>query len=97
MNQRLDHDHLISPSWQLVSLVGFQKIVREFTFNNFAEAVGFIDLIAKIADFLEHHPDVHIHNNRVTLETWTHQAENNGLTEKDYALARKIDSLFILA
>lgn len=79
----------------MVNQSGFRKICREFTFQNFAEAVGFVGLIAGIGRLLGHNPDIHIHNNQVTLETWTKLTE--GITEKDYILARKIDSLFILA
>lgn len=79
----------------MVNQSGFRKICREFTFQNFAEAVGFVGLIAGIGRLLGHNPDIHIHNNQVIIETW--DPITGSVTESEYHLARKIDSLFILA
>ncbi len=47
--------------------------------------------VAKVAENLNHHPDMHIYYNVVIIETWTHS--ENDITEKDYELAKKIDEI----
>ena len=78
----------IDPAWRLV---GEKKIVREFAFKDFKEAMAFVNRVAEIAEKEGHHPDVYIFYNIVRLELWTHAA--NGLTENDFIIAAKIDQL----
>lgn len=68
------------------------KIVREFEFNNFLEALGFVNKVAKIAEEEQHHPNIYIHDyKKVKLELYTHKI--GGLHKNDFILASKIDSL----
>ena len=67
------------------------KITKLFTFEDFAEAVGFLDRITPVADAQNHHPDVSIHWNELTLALWTHAS--SGLTERDFRLAQTIDQM----
>ncbi len=67
------------------------KITKLFAFKNFAEAVGFLDRITPLADEQNHHPDVSINWNELTLTLWTHAS--GGLTERDFRLARTIDEM----
>lgn len=64
-------------------------IVREFKFNDFTEAFGFMTRIAFLAEKHGHHPDLYNVYNRVTLKFSTHDA--GGLTEKDFEIAAEID------
>jgi 4a-hydroxytetrahydrobiopterin dehydratase len=64
---------------------------REFQFADFAEALAFVNRVGEVAEAAGHHPDVEIHWNRVKLRWWTHVAD--AITERDYELARKTDSL----
>ena len=66
-------------------------LTKRFTFKDFAEAVAFLDRITPVADEQNHHPDVSIHWNELTLTLWTHAS--GGLTERDFRLARAIDQL----
>lgn len=66
-------------------------LVRPFKFKDFVEAVGFVNKIVPIAESMDHHPDILINYNRVTLTLSTHSA--GGLTELDFALAEKINAL----
>ncbi len=66
-------------------------IQRTFHFKNFAEAMKFVDGVAAAAEADQHHPDILIRYNKVTLTLSTHDA--SGITEKDFALAAKIDTL----
>lgn len=67
------------------------KISKLFRFKDFREAVTFLNEITPIAAEQNHHPDVTIHWNELTLTLWTHAS--GGLTERDFRLARAIDEL----
>ena len=66
-------------------------ISRTFEFADFVAAMKFASDIAEIAEAAQHHPDVDIRANKVTLVLTTH--DTGGLTEKDFALARRCDAL----
>ena len=79
----------IDEAW---ALEGDYKISRQFAFLTFKHAISFVNEIADIAEFEGHHPDFHIHYNKLTLDLWTHSV--NGLTENDFIMAAKIDEIF---
>lgn len=54
-------------------------------------AMTLANKIAEIAEQEGHHPDLHIRWGELRVEIWTHAV--NGLTENDFILAAKIDSL----
>ena len=58
---------------------------REFRFNDFRAAIAFVERVAELAEDANHHPDIAIHYNKVTLRWWTHTA--GGITELDRELA----------
>ena len=64
-------------------------ISRTFQFKDFPAAIQFVNAVAELAEQAWHHPDIDIRWNKVTLTLTTHDA--GGLTEKDFALARKFD------
>lgn len=66
-------------------------ISRTFTFKDFAGAMRFVNAVAAEAEKANHHPDIDIRWNKVTLALSTHDA--GGLTEKDFALAQISDRL----
>jgi 4a-hydroxytetrahydrobiopterin dehydratase len=80
---------------RLESLPGWnhdgEMIVKSFTFLDFAEALAFVNRIAPRAEEMNHHPDVAIHWNEVTLSLWTHAS--GGLTHKDFDLASAVEEL----
>jgi 4a-hydroxytetrahydrobiopterin dehydratase len=67
------------------------QIERLLTFENFVDAMIFVNKVAEIAEEEGHHPDIRIVYNRVTLALSTHDA--GGLTHKDFQMAHRIDSL----
>ena len=67
------------------------EITRTFTFKDFNGSMRFVNAVAKEAEKANHHPDIDIRWNKVTLTLSTHDA--GGLTEKDFALAKKSDQL----
>lgn len=75
------------PEWKKTG----STISRTFSFKDFPAAIRFVNKIAVLAEKAWHHPDVDIRWNKVTLTLTTH--DQGGLTEKDFALARKFDRL----
>jgi len=66
------------------------RIVRDFHFENFKMAMAFVNRVADLAEWVNHHPDILVHSwNRVRLSIYTHSA--GGLTSKDFDLARQIN------
>jgi 4a-hydroxytetrahydrobiopterin dehydratase len=73
--------------WQLVGA----NIERIATFADFPAAIAFVNRIAEAAEKANHHPDIDVRWNKVRLALSSHDA--GGLTERDFKLARVIDSL----
>lgn len=67
-----------------------KEIKKIYTFESFVEAISFVNRVSRIAEAENHHPDILIQYNKVTLSLSTHS--EGGLTEKDFILAEKIDS-----
>jgi 4a-hydroxytetrahydrobiopterin dehydratase len=78
--QRLD-------GWQLDG----PTIVKRLEFKDFGEAVRFVERLVAPADEQNHHPDIAIHWNELTITLWTHAS--GGLTERDFRLAETIDEI----
>jgi len=68
------------------------KLIREFTFDNFMEAFSFMTRVALLAEKMNHHPSWSNVYNKVKIELSTHDA-GDVVTEKDRALAKEIDQL----
>ncbi|WP_447969574.1 4a-hydroxytetrahydrobiopterin dehydratase [Nitrospira sp. M1] len=67
-------------------------IERTYTFNNFAEALAFVNRVGAVAEAEGHHPDLHLAWGKCTVEIWTHKIK--GLTESDFFMAAKADRAF---
>ena len=68
-----------------------EEISRTFEFTDFNESMGFVTRVALEAEKANHHPDIDIRWNKVTLTLSTHS--EGGLTEKDLDLAGTADGL----
>ena len=68
-------------------------ISRTFEFKDFPAAMRFTNKIATAAEKSQHHPDIDVRWNKVTLALTTHDA--GGLTEKDFQMAGKANQLAI--
>jgi 4a-hydroxytetrahydrobiopterin dehydratase len=77
------------PKWKLRK--DEPRLWREYTFKDFARAMKFVNKVAEIAEAENHHPDIHIHYNKVKLVLWTHDI--GGLSENDFIVAAKVDGL----
>jgi len=67
------------------------SITRTFQFKNFVGSMDFVKKVARAAEKAQHHPDIDIRWNKVTLTLATHS--EGGLTRKDFDLAKKTDAL----
>ena len=65
---------------------------REFELEDFATALAFVNRVGALAEEADHHPDIDIRWNKVTLRLSTHSA-GNVVTDKDRDLAARIDGL----
>jgi len=64
---------------------------REYRFADFAEAMAFVNLLAEAAEAANHHPDLVISWNRVTVRWWSHAQQ--AITQRDVELAGRTDEL----
>ncbi|MCU0689320.1 MAG: 4a-hydroxytetrahydrobiopterin dehydratase [Phycisphaerales bacterium] len=75
------------PEWARVG----DAISRTWAFANFVQAMTFVRAAADLAEADQHHPDILIRYNKVTLTLSTHDA--GGISHKDFDLAAKLDAL----
>jgi 4a-hydroxytetrahydrobiopterin dehydratase len=75
------------PAWEVEG----KNIERTFEFEDFAQAIDFVNGVAELAEEAEHHPDIDIRYNKVRVILSTHS--KGGLTDLDFDLAEKIDTL----
>jgi 4a-hydroxytetrahydrobiopterin dehydratase len=66
-------------------------IKRTFKFDDFRGSIDFINRITPVADGMNHHPDLEVSWNTVTVSLSTHS--EMGVTENDFSLAVEIDEL----
>lgn len=68
-----------------------RRLVRRFTFKNFADALAFVNKIGTLAESEGHHPDIAFGWGYVEITLTTHAV--NGLSENDFILTAKIDAI----
>jgi 4a-hydroxytetrahydrobiopterin dehydratase len=66
-------------------------IEKQFQFEDFSGSVDFVNQLTPVANAMNHHPDLAISWNKVTVTLSTHS--EGGLTDADFELAGKLDSL----
>jgi 4a-hydroxytetrahydrobiopterin dehydratase len=80
---------------RLRELEGWERdgdaIRRRFELEGFVGSVQFVNRLVEPAEEMNHHPDLEISWNKVTVTLSTHS--EGGLTENDFELARRIDAL----
>jgi 4a-hydroxytetrahydrobiopterin dehydratase len=79
---------LVGLSWEREG----DEIVRDWKFENFADAIAFVNRVAEAAEEANHHPDIFVHGwNKVRLALTNHSA--GGLTDPDFGMAKVFDGL----
>jgi 4a-hydroxytetrahydrobiopterin dehydratase len=86
--EELDRLQQEVPGWQVVD---GHHLLKTFTFPDFKTALEFVNQVGAIAEAEGHHPDLFLAWGKVEVKTWTHKID--GLTESDFILAAKIESL----
>lgn len=80
---------------RLKGLPGWAKegnaIARHYEFDSFKAAIAFVNDVAERAEGLNHHPDITVNYNKVTLTLSTHS--EGGVTEKDFKAALSFDEV----
>ncbi len=76
------------PHWKPVNE---HHITRLYTFQDFKQALAFVNRVGAVAEEQGHHPDIYISYNKVRLVLSTHKI--GGLSQNDFILAAKIDKL----
>ena len=74
-------------AWDLVD-GRLQKVIKK---KDFAEALAYVNAVGEKAEAANHHPDIAISWNTVTLTLWTHS--EGRVTEADEDMARTLDEL----
>ena len=75
------------PSWSIEN----GKLHREYKFSSFVQAFGFMTMAAIQIEKVNHHPEWFNVYSRVTVDLVTH--DSGGITQKDIALAEKLDEM----
>lgn len=75
------------PHWRAEN----EALVRECRFTSYLAGADFILAVAKAAEAMNHHPDLHLGWRKVGITLSTHDA--GGITELDFALAEQIEAL----
>lgn len=83
----VDTAAMVAADWSEVD----NALERTFQFADFVAALAFVNRVGELAEAENHHPDIAIHYNRVTLRWWTHTA--GGITDRDRDLAEKTSGL----
>ena len=73
-----------NPDWKFES----GKLVRDWTFKDFVEAMAFVNRVAELAEAAGHHPDIDIRYNQVRLGLISH--DSGGITLRDSKMAIRL-------
>ena len=66
-------------------------LLKKMEFEDFAEALAFVNAVGDLADEADHHPDITFGWGYAEIALTTH--DRDGITDVDVALAKQIDSL----
>ena len=75
------------PEWEYEK----KSLTRTIEFEEFNDAIDFVNDLAEIAEEAQHHPEITIRHTRISLKLTTHDA--GGVTESDIELAQRVDNL----
>jgi 4a-hydroxytetrahydrobiopterin dehydratase len=78
----------LNEGWEVIEEHHLEKT---YPFKDFKRALDFTNLVGEIAEAEGHHPDIYLSYGKVKLNIWTHKID--GLTESDFILAAKCDTL----
>ncbi len=73
------------------SIEGEGRLSTSYRFPDFVSALRFVNEVGRLAESLQHHPDISLGWGYVRLTIWTHSV--NGLTDLDFELAEAVERL----
>jgi 4a-hydroxytetrahydrobiopterin dehydratase len=93
MKKAMDADEIkevlkANPEWNLKD----GKLIREWSFKDFIQAMAFVNRVATLAEEAGHHPDIDIRYNHVVLGLVSHDA--GGITQRDASMANQLSKEF---
>ena len=75
--------------WRLID----GALEKTYTFKNYHETIGFVNALAYISNFENHHPDLAVSYSKCTVRFNTHDV--NGISVSDFFCASKADALLV--
>ena len=69
------------------------QLQKTYSFDGFMKALEFINKLAIIAEQENHHPDMRVKYNKVTIALFTH--DEDGITELDFTIAKEAEKLAV--
>ena len=87
MGQLQDQLH----DWHVEKKGSTNQLFRDFTFDNFEQALEFTNKVAALAEEYNHHPAILTEWGKVQVRWWTHSV--SGLHKNDFIMAAKTEKL----
>ena len=78
----------LGADWQVVD---GHHLTKTFRFDDFAQALAYVNRVGAMAEEQGHHPDLYLAWGVVRVDVWTHKID--GLTESDFVFAAKAEAL----
>jgi 4a-hydroxytetrahydrobiopterin dehydratase len=78
--------------WKIVEKDGVPRLERNFSFQDFTEAMDFAVKVGEMAEKEDHHPSLLLEWGKVTVSWWTHKIQ--GLHRNDFVAAAKTDEIY---
>lgn len=79
------------PNWNVIDEDSIAKLMKEFEFENFVEAMKFANRVGDLAEQNGHHPKLVVEWGKVTVYWWTHKVK--GLHRNDFVMAAKTNEV----
>ena len=81
------------PSWSIIEDEDkIKRLICAFAFKDYDESLNFTNIVAKLAEEEDHHPEIILEWGKVTVSWWSHKIK--GLHHNDFICAAKTDKLF---
>ncbi|MBH52972.1 MAG: 4a-hydroxytetrahydrobiopterin dehydratase [Opitutaceae bacterium] len=77
--------------WEIIDVGSIPRLMKVYSFKNFAEALEFTNQVGILAEEENHHPEIITEWGKTTVTWWTHSA--GGLSPNDFAMAAKVDQI----
>lgn len=81
-------ESLLGEGWQVVD---DHHLEKDFSFDNFQQALDFANRVGELAEEADHHPEICLTWGEASITIWTHSI--GGLSEADFVFAAKSDRL----